>query len=122
MGMGASICHCSTKQRVAALVRDSHRLLHIWMRLGLNLAIIATKEAVDILGVQGPVAALQGGHGGCPEVPRAARVAVDARQAVTHPQRRIQCLLQLALHTRKPPSLLRFSANKSHQLNCMIYL
>lgn len=62
-----------------------------------DLAIVAPKKAVHILSVQGAVAALKSRHGSCPEVVRAARVTVYARQAIAHPQRHIQRLLQLAL-------------------------
>ena len=64
---------------------------------GGDLAVVAAEEAVNVLGVQGAVAALQRSHGGRPEVVRAARGTVNAGQGVAHPQRHVQHLLQLAL-------------------------
>ena len=68
---------------------------------GEDLAVVVAEQAIHVLGVQGAVAALEGGHGGRPEVVRAARVAVYARQAVAHPQRHVQRLLQLALRQNR---------------------
>lgn len=64
---------------------------------GPHLAVGASEQALDVGGVQGAVASLERGHGGRPEVVRAARAAVNACQRVPHPQRRIQRLLQLPL-------------------------
>ena len=92
--------------RLNTLIKSNASLEEImrWFCQGGDLAVVAAKEAVNILGVQGAVAALQRSHGSGPEIVWAAWGAVNAGQGITHSQSHVKHLLQLALQRLTPLS------------------